>query len=1774
MYTLARRFGLSPPAAMFLVRRNLTAHPLRSLLTALAIALGVAMVLAAAIIGQAANERALRLASENRPQADLEVFSRGGQAFSADVLPTIRAASGVELATASLRLTAQTADPQLPLATLPLVGVDPAYADLHRPELADGQFLPAENSIVVPATLAIRNNWRTGDEIQLRVNGQPVALEISGRLKHSPDQAIAQTPNPLVPLGVAQSLVSDPPVPDPIDRIEIKLRPGADADRVRAALASQLGAELVVARAGVESGPAFNALILQALLALVGVIILFAAGFVIANAFGMGVTARLKEIGALRTLGMTRRQVLTTVLLEAGALGLAGAVGGVLAGLGLAWITLWALNFDASFAAPLWALALSPLLGLAATFASALLPAWQASRVSPLEAVRPESRPASRSLRLAPLAALALLFLLITLGLFGFAAKPDVMTAVAVLLPTMVVLLGLVAGLMPALVGPVANFARPWLVRFAGRTAGRLAADNLQRNPARAALTAGAMTAGVTMMITVSGLVTALIKGGLLTFVALVREDRVIVFDLSDPARFRVDNSLQAFIEAEPLDPGLLARLQALADGEQIELGRLDMTPVPAALSPNPGSPGIFIDPEPFIRRGGFDFVEGDAETALRYLRRGRAVLLMPVTAARLGVHVGDPLTVQTLKGEVEFTVAGIGGDFWVMTAFPYADGEAYFGVTRPTFLSVYVREGQDQEQVLRRVDDIVADYPGLMAWNLKSGLSDFFRLADQIALLLNALLLLAVIVAALGVLNTMVINVTERRREIGLLRAIGATQKQVRRMVVAEGAVLGLFAVAAAGLVSLVIVVAYVLLVAPNGLQSLGFRLNAQTLQNGLVPALSVMGYAALASLVTAPLIAALAAYYPARQAAALDVADATRSEQVTLQPPATRREEGADIEARDLPRSVSLLLAQRALAQNRTRTLLSLLAVALGAAMTIAGDVVGGAIINALSQAEDVRAIAEGIFGQIDPILKGIGAAITLAAGFLVFNTFLMSITQRRQQIGVLRSLGMTRGQVLRSVLTEAVITGGAGVALGLVAGPLMGKATIALIKSFDSPILGAFKERETSPLIFALAVGLGLGVTVLAALLPARQATRISPLVALRAQDLPGASRNPNRLGLVGLALLSLITGYLLLSPPALWIQPPLDLPLAIAFGLLWLAGIALLLPAMIGGVARALAGVLTRLWGAAGRLMADNLQRGRARVSLTIASLAVGLTLIVAVSGFFQFYVHEVFGPAFRTAQEAGGWTVSTFNIQDGPAGYADLESLRLTREQAEAIHAFVGERGAILDSYFVIVPELSYFYDSYFSFVFDPRFLQQNGTFYFQFAEGSWDTALPILDAGCGLLLTPGVARKNNAGLGDTITVTGRDGPVPCTIAGIGQTFVGATIIGNSVREQFVSGEPFALFVAPAPGGDAAQLEADLQDFAGQNGLHVLSLRELVRLQFQVLESVPLLFNGFLLLAILAAALGVVNTTMLSVTERRREFGQLRAIGATRAQVRAIVVGEAALIGLLGGGVGLLAGAGLLLMVALVYGGSAMGVVNYQPYAAALTGLRPALLTGAVGMLAAPLVCAGAAYLPANSLLRGAAIETLQPEQPPLITRRRIAGLLNRGSIQARFVVGTAALLLAVLAGLIAVVSRHTGRYLEAQHREVVSAMAGWNATTLELALPAEAQTLDLSALQSGRPFDAGALLRFRALIDDLTVGGLEAFVIADRENVALFSLDERQAGATLPPLENAEKTVVRSETVGGDDTPRLAASAPVHNRQGDLVGSVRLTLRLSALVTS
>lgn len=318
-----------------------------------------------------------------------------------------------------------------------------------------------------------------------------------------------------------------------------------------------------------------------------------------------------------------------------------------------------------------------------------------------------------------------------------------------------------------------------------------------------------------------------------------------------------------------------------------------------------------------------------------------------------------------------------------------------------------------------------------------------------------------------------------------------------------------------------------------------------------------------------------------------------------------------------------------------------------------------------------------------------------------------------------------------------------------------------------------------------------------------------------------------------------------------------------------------------------------------------------------------------------------------------------------------------------------VYCVAAGRADVGESYTVLVPEIGSPLPGFPSLVMDPQELQRPGGS--TLLEGDWETATPLLDEGCGLLISPNIAGRHHVGVGDVLTIQGLAGPVECTVAGIGAAgFAPMSVIGMGAKEAFVgAGRPPAMLsVRPLPGTDTAALEADLRALAGrhQGAAWVTSPQDEVNSILGTSDQLQGQFNILLLLAEVAAALGMINTMMMSVAERRREFGLLRAVGATRRQVQAVVVGEAALMGLIGAGLGVVVGVGLGGIWALAYGGLSFSVADLPLWPGAAQTVLPALRSGWAGIVAAPLLATAAAYPIVRSILRGPAVATLQAER--------------------------------------------------------------------------------------------------------------------------------------------------------------------------------------------
>jgi putative ABC transport system permease protein len=295
----------------------------------------------------------------------------------------------------------------------------------------------------------------------------------------------------------------------------------------------------------------------------------------------------------------------------------------------------------------------------------------------------------------------------------------------------------------------------------------------------------------------------------------------------------------------------------------------------------------------------------------------------------------------------------------------------------------------------------------------------------------------------------------------------------------------------------------------------------------------------------------------------------------------------------------------------------------------------------------------------------------------------------------------------------------------------------------------------------------------------------------------------------------------------------------------------------------------------------------------------------------------------------------------------------------------------------------LAPELSFLGDRYFSYVLDPRSIRDSGHLLFSFTFGEWDRALEIADRGCALFVTPTVARRNHVWLEDALAITTPSGPLLCTVAGIGPTFVGASIISQAGVAAYGLQAPVALIVFPASPADREALEPALEEVAGRHeGVWLIDLNRLTNMQREGMKSVGAAMDGMLALAMISATLGVVNTAVIATAERRREMGVLRAAGATRAQVQQILAVEGLLIGVLGALLGTLAGAGLVIVYVVTNAGAGFGYPDFPVWEAALSSARPAILRGLVAIPVAPLLTALAAWLPARRSLRGPVVENL------------------------------------------------------------------------------------------------------------------------------------------------------------------------------------------------
>ncbi|MFI0371195.1 ABC transporter permease [Actinomadura sp. 1N219] len=843
-----------------LVLRGLVAHRARLLLSTVAVVAGVAFV-AGTLIFSATLDRSFDRAFDDLGRGT-DVVVRTDRAFEPGlgeraserpvpepVLAAVQGVEGVEKAHGVVTGFAAVVDRRGEIVGAePQAGVawdgDP---DLSLPRLTSGTPPAAPDEIAVDVTTAADAGYRVGDQVKVALTSGTRAFRLTGLFEVGDSALSDQLSMTAFAPETARRLLSDHP--GTYARIVVHGDDGVPQERLRDAVAAALppGVEAITGREAVDEQAASFTEILKALrtfLLVFAVIAVFVGSFIIFNTFAMLVSGRVRELALLRAVGASRGQVTRSVLGEAAGVGLAGSTLGLAAGAGVAaglarLMTVVTGGEELPFGTlviPASAVIASYGVGTLVTLAAAFVPARRASRIPPVAALR-EGKAAPRPLR--GRAVCGGVALAAGGGLVAAGLAADGTAALTLAGAGAMALFAGVVVVSPVVGRPVIRVLAWPFARFGG-SSGRMGGRNALRDPRQTAATASALTIGLALIATVSVIVQSMATS----------VDRQL--DAGLTADYQVTGRSQITpVAAEAA--GAVAGVGGVRSAIPIRTARFELAG--SVRTAAAGSPGELLGHFRLPLQEGTPSARGDA------LLVGRSV------ATSQGWRVGS-----TIKGRYQdgtrrtFRIAGI-----------YADRPSVTPSAPSMIIDWAGYRTRDPDAPIDRIEINVTDArrgaleAALAPWpNLE--LKDRAQVKDDaagdIGLFLNlvlGLLVLSVLVAALGIVNTLALAVTERTREIGLLRAVGMQRRQLRRMIRYEAVVVSLFGAAAGvgtGLV-LGIVLQRVMADGDGGMEVLA------------IP------YGTLAVCVAAAaVIGVVAAVWPARRAARMNILEAIASE------------------------------------------------------------------------------------------------------------------------------------------------------------------------------------------------------------------------------------------------------------------------------------------------------------------------------------------------------------------------------------------------------------------------------------------------------------------------------------------------------------------------------------------------------------------------------------------------------------------------------------------------------------------------------------------------------------------------------------------------------------------------------------------------------------------------------------------------------------------------------------------------------------------------------
>jgi putative ABC transport system permease protein len=547
-----------------------------------------------------------------------------------------------------------------------------------------------------------------------------------------------------------------------------------------------------------------------------------------------------------------------------------------------------------------------------------------------------------------------------------------------------------------------------------------------------------------------------------------------------------------------------------------------------------------------------------------------------------------------------------------------------------------------------------------------------------------------------------------------------------------------------------------------------------------------------------------------------------------------------------------------------------------------------------------------------EMEVLIVNFGRTLTLGswqamfiAVFLIFNVFAVAATRRRREIGILRSLGVARGAILRLFLVEGAIIGGVGAAVGVGAGLVLARLTTKFIAGLTEIAYGLTHSEAAvvvDPNVIAVGAMLGIVSAVAAAFLPALGAARLQPVEALAKGGFQRASAGGSRMRVAAGSVLAVVAALVVVTIAR-------ETFAGAVFGMLLINGACLLLaPSLIGPLVRLLRPIMERAFGVEGRIATDTLLQAPRRTSATVLALMVSLGFVLTLAGLTH---------AFRVSYTSwmNGVINADFYVTASERFFS--KAYRLPPEFAEIVSGIPGVRW---------VEEFRGIHLKYGGkqpFLATLPLARTYRRLEMTRLAGTKSDLVDGVAKGLGVAVSDNFARLFSKKTGDMVTLDTPTGPLTIPVLAIvmdyssdqGTIWMDRSVYVSRWKDEGID----TLDILTDPSADRERIAREIRTrLSGKTDrLFVMTASQMKGNIHKLLDQFFALSYIQLVIALLVAVLGITNTLVISVAERRRELGILKALGSERKQVFTLIVLEALSISIVGSLVGYALGSYLI-----------------------------------------------------------------------------------------------------------------------------------------------------------------------------------------------------------------------------------------------------------------